>query len=132
MGYIDGESIRHAYTGLIDRCIAITTPRILPGIYDFDTQQTVWQILKSVTCRGFVVKYQYPAAHICGQAPSCPTTIRSTFDSGWLNIPLPSVHFGTRWNKVQASWTLFGTGCKRGILEGARIEYSAAHEGDVS
>jgi hypothetical protein len=129
MGFVDGRSLRHAYPGLMDARIAITTPSQLPIESTLEDHQSIWRVLKRTRERGYKVETELPFTHSCGHHPDCPATLRTSCDSGWLNISLPAVHYGSSGDRPGTCWSLFGTGCKRGILDGGDTISVVAHEG---
>ncbi|KAJ7082088.1 hypothetical protein B0H15DRAFT_952765 [Mycena belliarum] len=116
-GYCDGDGIRHPYPVLLDKGHTMTTPRTLPVEHDLECHIEVWKMIHVGIKYGFVWVSDFNEPHICGRAFSCPATFRDSRDAGWSFLRFPNSFTATRYSPERASWSLYGTGCDRGLLD---------------
>jgi hypothetical protein len=129
MGYCDGTRVRHAYGGLVLDGIALATRCSMPVERTLSEQQDIWNVLHAAIAHGFKWSYDLPGPHTCGVNPYCPCTPRSTKDGGWLTLHLPCANYGTAPFTDDGTWSLYGSGCTAGILEGGSLTRISRYDG---
>ncbi|KAJ7659702.1 hypothetical protein DFH06DRAFT_1326720 [Mycena polygramma] len=122
MGFWDGSVVRHPYGGVAYDRIAFATPSSLPIRNKPRELKKVWEIIHGATDHDVAWVFEYEESHICSKHPYCPVSLRRTLDSGWLNLRLPEASFGSAPAGRNLSWSLDGSGCNAGILEGGAFE----------
>ncbi|KAJ6495745.1 hypothetical protein C8R47DRAFT_1069594 [Mycena vitilis] len=113
------NGLLHGYPQLTAAGHTIATPVKLP-LTSHSHRASNWDVLHLYIDRGFAIDLNtYDADHVCGVDPNCPATLRTTDDSGCSFSFFPRWIYDDEVEEVPPTcWTLSGTGCVRGILDG--------------
>ncbi|KAJ6490172.1 hypothetical protein DFH09DRAFT_1338803 [Mycena vulgaris] len=103
-----------AYPQLSAARLALATKHTMRVDRTPESLDCLRQIVHKYMDRGFRFVFDYARQHDCGVHPSCPVTLRTTVDSGCLNMYLPTSPFTAPIASHESSWTMRGSGCRHG------------------
>jgi hypothetical protein len=129
MGYWDGRQVNHAYGELTASRRTLTTARHLVMQNDVEDHRAVWRAVQRSVLRGFSWIFELPCAHTCGVHLSCPATLRSSNDGGWLHLNLPSASYAPAVVHRHLCWSLWGSRCRGSSEEFADSQNVSEVEG---